>query len=334
MAIRQKTFIWIIALALAGGLSADAFARAGKGGSFGSRGARTWSAPPSTATAPQGGSMFERSMTPNQGQYRPNFGQQAPQRRGGLFSGFGGGLLGGLLGAGLIGMLFGHGFGGGLGGMMSFIGLLLQLALLFFLVRFALNWFRNRNLAAQGAGPAAGGPTGGPSPFGFNRQGGMFGGSGPFGGAFAGGGAARARPAQQKLELAPADFSMFERRLQEIQGAYSAQDMDRLRALTSPEMAASFSGELAEDARRGVVNTLSNVQFLQGDLSEAWREPNADYATVAMRFSLIDATYDRATGRLVGGDPSTPQQATELWTFSRRPGSGPDGWTLSGIQQA
>jgi len=51
-----------LALLLTPGL---ADARAGGGGSFGSRGSQTWSAPPATNTAPSGGQMMQRSMTPN-----------------------------------------------------------------------------------------------------------------------------------------------------------------------------------------------------------------------------------------------------------------------------
>ncbi|ACK51141.1 import inner membrane translocase subunit Tim44 [Methylocella silvestris BL2] len=329
MAIRHKTLVMILALALAAGFSADAFARAGSGGSFGSRGSRTFSAPPSTSTAPRGASPFERSMTPNQGMFRPNSGA-AGASRGGLFSGFGGGLLGGLLGAGLIGMLFGHGFGGGLGGGMSFIGLLLQLALLFFVVRFAMNYFRNRRPAMQGAG-YGGAP--GAGPFGSNRDNQGYGrpqqgyGAGPFAGAAPGG-------RQSPLQIQPADFSAFEQRLFAVQKAYSDEDMNALRALSTPEMASYFAEELGENARKGVVNKLSKVEFLQGDLAEAWSEANGDYASVAMRFSMIDQTLDRATGRLVAGDPSAPQQATEIWTFTRRSGGGAQDWKLSGIQQA
>ena len=53
-----------------------------------------------------------------------------------------------------------------------------------------------------------------------------------------------------------------------------------------------------------------------------------------MRFSLNDAMLDRVTGRVASGDLAAPQQATEIWTFTRAPGSGPADWKLSGIQQA
>jgi predicted lipid-binding transport protein (Tim44 family) len=101
--------------------------------------------------------------------------------------------------------------------------------------------------------------------------------------------------------------------------------------LATPEMAGYLQEELNENARNGVINKSSNVRLLQGDLAEAWREGEADYATVAMRFSMNDTTVDKATGRVVAGDPNSPLEATEIWTF-RRDRGGP--WKLSAIQQS
>ena len=147
----------LISLALAALLAlapAIAEARMGGGGSFGSRGSRSWSAPPSTRTMPGQASPFERSVTP-----RPSPGMAGPMSQpGGAFGGaFGrgmlGGLAGGLLGAGLFGLLTGHGLFGGMGGFMSIIGLLLQIALIVFLARMAFNWWTRRNANAMaGAG--------------------------------------------------------------------------------------------------------------------------------------------------------------------------------------
>ena len=80
-----------------------------------------------------------------------------------------------------------------------------------------------------------------------------------------------------------------------------------------------------------VVNEVSDVKFQDGDLSEAWREGDMEYATVGMRFSMVDVTKERATGRIVEGSTS-PVQITEVWTFRRDRGD--DGWKLSAIQQA
>jgi predicted lipid-binding transport protein (Tim44 family) len=43
---------------------------------------------------------------------------------------------------------------------------------------------------------------------------------------------------------------------------------------------------------------------------------------------------DRASGRVISGDPSRPTEATEFWTFRRDQRTANDGWQLSAIQQA
>ena len=294
-------------LAPTGVTSADA--RAGGGFSFGSRGSRTFSAPPSTMTAPRPAAPFQRTDT-------PSFGQQSAGMGGGLLGqprrfGFGSGLAAGLLGAGLFGMLGGGGFFGGLGSLSSVFGLLLQIGLIILAVRFALNWMRGRN-----GGPAyANGPTA------SSRSG--LGGSG----AGLGGGAGQG----SSLALAQTDFAAFERMLSDIQLAYSREDMNALARLATPEMARNLGEELASNQRQGVRNELTDIHLIRGDLSEAWREAGADYATVAMRFAARDTMLDRTTGRVVSGDASRAVEAVELWTFRRSAG---DGWRLAAIQQS
>jgi predicted lipid-binding transport protein (Tim44 family) len=306
-------------------LPGSAEARPGGGFSFGSRGSRTYSAPPATGLTPGGGGAFNRSMTsPGYGnlgtaQTRPGFG--------GYNSGFGRphrpfatAFVGGLVGAGLAGMLMGHGlFGGGFSGG-SLLGMLIQLALLFFVVRWFLRRFVLNRTAPAGA--VSGGP-GGPNGFGFNpgpvpaqNRGAMFGGGGGRGAA---------------LALTNADYQAFEQLLLDIQQAWTLRDLRALGRFATPEMVSYFNEQLSELASRNLYNATSAVRFENGDLSEAWSENNADYATVAMRYSLIDVTTD-LTGRVVDGSPTERQVVTELWTFvrARRGGS----WLLSAIQQA
>src|SRR6476620_5888681 len=101
-------------------------ARVGGGFGSGSRGSRTFSAPPSTSTAPGTAQPFNRTFS------QPGH-MGAPAAGGGFFNrpGMGRGLLGGLaagfLGAGLFGLLFGGGLFSGLGGLSSILGLLLQI---------------------------------------------------------------------------------------------------------------------------------------------------------------------------------------------------------------
>ena len=286
-------------------------ARAGGGFSFGSRGARTYSAPPITSTAPGGASAIGRSMSGSQS-YGQNSLRPGVQPGLGFGGGFGRGLLGGFIGAGLFGLLFGHGFFGGIGGGMSLIGLLIQLGLLYFGIRWAMNYFgRRQQPAYAGSGAARGGLGGG---FGFP------------GGA--------AAPQNAPLTLQGADFNAFEYLLGAIQMAFGAENLERLRPMVTPEMASYFAEQIAENARKGVVNQISDLHLVKGDLAEAWSEADADYATVALRFTLIDVTRERQSGRIVAGDPTHAAEAAEVWTFRRLPGSGTNGWQLSAIQQA
>jgi predicted lipid-binding transport protein (Tim44 family) len=285
-----------LALALAPG---DAFARAGSGTSMGSRGSMTYSAPPSTATSPRGGAPMQRSMT---APAAPSYGAAAPAPGAGYGgrSPFMSGLLGGLLGAGLGGLLFGHGFFGGITGVGSFLGFLLQIFLIVWIGRMVWALFASRR-AAYAGGPMMYQRTAAPP-------------------ASAGGG----------LAVTPADYQDFEALLHGIQAAWSAHDLRSMSQLASPEMVSYFAEQMGEQTSRGVRNTVTDVHLEQGNLAEAWSEPGRDYATVAMRFSMIDVTRDSA-GRVVEGDPARRTEAVEYWTFLRAPGGR---WILSAIQQA
>jgi predicted lipid-binding transport protein (Tim44 family) len=308
---RKLMAVFAVALAL-GMLASTADARVGGGFSAGSRGSRTFSAPPVTNTAPSAASPMQRSITQPS---RPTVGAGASSP--GFGSGFfGRGLLGGLaagfIGAGLFGLLFGHGLFGGLGGFASMIGLILQIGLVVLIGRFLWSMWARRQQPAMASGPSLRDAPGA--------------GSGMSGFGFGGGSAA---PVSANIDVSPADFDVFERLLGEIQTAYSKEDLGAMRGRVTPEMLSYFSEQLSENASRGVVNQVSDVTLLQGDLAEAWREGNVDYATVAMRFRLVDRTIDRSSGRVVDGS-ETPQEVTELWTFMR---AGHGNWLLSAIQQ-
>jgi len=295
----------------------DADARAGRGGSFGSRGSQTFSAPPSTTTSP-GARPIERSMT-QPGQPGGMFAQRPPgsSPMGGFFNrpGFLGGLFTGFLGAGLLGMLFGHGFLGGLGGFASMLGLMLQIGLIVIIGYLVWTWWQRRSQPALASGPALRNYASGDA-----RPQMGFGGGATASHARASG--------TDEVGLTPDDFNAFEKTLGEVQSAYSAEDLARLRRLVTPEMLSYFSEELSENASKSVVNRVSDVKLLQGDLAEAWREGATDYATVAMRFSLKDETVERDSGRVLQGGPD---EATEVWTFMRVRGGH---WLVSAIQQS
>jgi predicted lipid-binding transport protein (Tim44 family) len=244
-------------------------------------------------------------------------GQAAPAAAtgGGFFNRPGMGMLGGLaagfLGAGLLGMLFGGGLFSGLGGFASILGLLLQIALVVLVVRFAMKWWQRRNAPAYASAgpapaPAQGQQTNYRSAMGFG-----LGSSAP------------------PLEIKPEDYEAFERLLGDVQSAWSDEDVSRLERLATPEMASYFARDLADNKARNAANKVTGVKLLQGDLAESWREGDSDFATVALRFSLVDKTLDRNSGQVIAGGDQ-PTEATEVWTFVRPRGAN---WELSAIQQ-
>ncbi|TPW36712.1 Tim44 domain-containing protein [Oecophyllibacter saccharovorans] len=297
-------------------------ARAGRGWSMGSRGSHTWSAPPSTPLTPYGVRPMQRSYTPApERPYTPppaaapygtpNMMGARPVMRPPMGAGMGmarpsftqrhpfmTGFAGGLLGAGLVGMLSGHGFFGGFTGGSSFLGFLFQAALLGLLIMWVMRLWRR--------------PSGSAAP--ARRPGMVSGGA-----------------VSQPVTLSPDDYRDFEKLLLNIENAWSAENLTALRSMTTPEMASYFSQQLSELSSQGARNVVSQVHFISGELAEAWREGNLVYATVAMRYSMIDVTTD-SLGNVIEGNPDQPVTVTELWTFVRAD-NGRGNWVLSAIQQ-
>jgi predicted lipid-binding transport protein (Tim44 family) len=306
-------------------------AEARRGGSFGSRGTRTFQSAPPTRTAPQPAAPVERSMTPNPGPTAATRQPQAAQQqRPGFMNGFGGSMMRGLLLGGLIGMLMGQGFGG-LAGMFGF---LLQALLIGGAIWLAIRFFRSQGARGPATAMAGAGANGrAPSNLAYrdaapreaqpNRQTGATG---------YGSGMGAAPAVQSKdITLEQGDLDTFQRLLTEVQDAFGREDNADLRRLSTPEMVSFFSEELADNARNGVRNEVSDVSLLQADIAESWREGNQEFATAAMRYESRDVMRDRASGSVVAGTPDELSETVELWTFVRERGRE---WKLSAIQQA
>lgn len=342
----------VLAGAMALALAIGAPAEARRGGSFGSRGARTYSMPRQTSISPGYVGPVQRSMTAPPSGYSGaapgSYGAgrtpyaPSPYSYGGAYRqpsyggfrrpGFGGGLLAGLATGGLLGAMMGHGFGGGwgagYGGMgamgggmgLGLVSTLFQLGVLALLIWLAVRFFRRRNAPAASGysaydpGPAYGYP---PEP---------VPGQGPWGPAPAG----YAPPAAPDITVSRADEQAFERLLIEVQDAFGREDYAALRERTTPEIMSYLSEELSQNATHGRRNEVTRTHLLRSEVSEAWREGEDDYATVALNYESADVMRDRQTGKVLQGDPDAPTVTTELWTFVRRAG-GP--WKLSAIQE-
>lgn len=319
---RPATILAALAVVLLAIAPALAEARPGGRGSAGSRGDRTFQAPPPTNTAPGAAQRFDRTGTQpgtataaRPGGMAAGGAAAAGQSRG-FFGSFGGALLAG----GLIGGLLGYGLFAGGAGIGAVLGMLLQIGLIVLAVVFVMRLIRGRR-AAVAQGPQQG------HAFQAPPQGGR-----PMGAMVAmGGGLKAAMPAGAAVEIGPSDYTAFERLLIEVNECWSRRDLGALRRIATPEMVSYFAQDLRDLDARNWRNETSDLRFEQGDLSEAWSEGEEEYATVAMKFSLFDATFDNATGQVVEGSTTERESVTELWTFVRKAPAGR--WMLSAIQQ-
>lgn len=272
--------------------------------SMGSRGLRTYQN--------DNAQPLSRTMTPAP---QPGFapGAPSPMYGGGSFfqrHPFLTGLAGGFLGSWLFGHS-GYAADGSAGG--SGMGMLLEVLIIGGLIYLAFRLLRGRAFSPAGAGRA---------PFAMPRS--------------AGAAATGARPDRGRdINLGDADLAAFQTLHAAVQEAWSAGDLGRLRRLMTPEMLSYFSEELTRNASQGVQNIVSDLQLVKGELTESWEEGGLQYATAYMRWRAVDCIVrlGRSPGDhdyLVSGNPRSPTEAEEVWTFVRR--SGGD-WLLSAIQQ-
>ncbi len=207
----------------------------------------------------------------------------------------------------MFGLLFGHGFFGGMGGFASLLGLMLQIGLVVIVARLLFAWWQRRHEPAYAAAHPATGHS-------FSGLGGMFGANAPAG---------------EPLTIGKSDYDAFERLLGDVQAAYSAEDLNALRAKVTPEMLVLF----LRTARRECEPWRRQQSYRREARARRPGRSLARRRRSTMRLSpcalrLTDQMIERASGRTVeGGEPG---EVVELWTFMRASGGN---WLLSAIQQ-
>lgn len=135
--------------------------------------------------------------------------------------------------------------------------------------------------------------------------------------------------------VSPVDQDKFKEILSEVQSAWSRQDLDALKRLTTPEMLHYFSTALSENVSRDVENHVEDLRVLSAEVQESWTEDATDYATGLFRWTARDYTVSLTKQRgerdyVVEGNDQTSTEVTEAWTFMRYRGGK---WLLSAIQQ-
>ena len=315
--MRPRALLLIVGLSLASLLlldNATVWARAGSGGS---RGSRSYSSP----TTPSSSSSPSQATTP------PPSSSPQPMQRPGMFGGLMGGLagfaLGGLLGSMLFGGM-GEGFGSGLG--------LLELLLIGGAVFFLFRMLRGRQAARPE--PAYAG-AGGASSYSSGGQSWSAGG---------GGATLEATPSETDLDRGighirgmdasfdPIGFADWAKgTFIDVQAGIVKRDLSGVQDRLTPQEYARLQAQCDQlrSARR--TNRIERLRINRAQVSEAWQESGQDWVTVYFAVSLVDYTVDDATGAVVEGS-ATPVDIEEYWTFTRP--VGPKPWRLSAIQTA
>jgi len=117
------------------------------------------------------------------------------------------------------------------------------------------------------------------------------------------------------------DFQQFERLLGEIQTAYGAEDLGRLRQRVTPECCPTTRRSWRQHEPRRA-QRISDVKLLQGDLSSlARRQCRLRYRR--MRYSLNDEIVDRASGRVTEAGRTKPPRSGPSCAWAAVPGCFP-----------
>ena len=138
------------------------------------------------------------------------------------------------------------------------------------------------------------------------------------------------------IEVSETERPKFANLLIEIQSAWSSQDIDKLKRLTSPEMAKYFSDALSQNTSQGIANKMENIEVTAVNLAEIWREDEMEYATVVLEWSALDYMINlnktpADADFIVEGSNSNLVINSEAWTFTRYNSSA--NWILSAIAQ-
>ena len=115
-----------------------------------------------------------------------------------------------------------------------------------------------------------------------------------------------------------------------VQSALATRDMAVLSDRLAPELLASLQKQCEDLKQAGRTNYVQKIDLERSDVSEAWQENGADFATVYVVGTLVDYTVDDRTGAVVDGSKTEPQKIEEYWTFTRP--VGPNRWKVSAIQ--
>ena len=109
--------------------------------------------------------------------------------------------------------------------------------------------------------------------------------------------------------------------------AFAKGDLETLKPLLSETLLDGFANAIRSREAAGEHRETRVEKMLSVDLLEVRLEGTDSLITVKFVSSQIDVTRDDQ-GAVTEGDPETPIEVTDIWTFARDTGSRDPNWTL------
>ncbi len=139
-----------------------------------------------------------------------------------------------------------------------------------------------------------------------------------------------------EIQLSESENKKFAEILVEVQNAWSNQDLDQLKKLTTPEILKYFSDSLRQNISQDIANKVENVELISIHTNESWREDEMEYATSILEWSAFDYMINlnkkpSDNDYIAQGNEKVMVITSEAWTFARYGSQGK--WILSAIAQ-
>jgi hypothetical protein len=106
----------------------------------------------------------------------------------------------------------------------------------------------------------------------------------------------------------------------EMQEAWESQDWAPMRARMTNDLYNQMGRQLQELINRGLINRIDNIAVMNVALSHFYQDDQHDILTIRLSTRITDYTVERATGKVVSGDPNREKFMTYDWNMIRSRG--------------
>ncbi len=107
----------------------------------------------------------------------------------------------------------------------------------------------------------------------------------------------------------------------EMQRAWETQDWEPMRVRMTDDLYSQMARQLQDLISRGQINRIERIAIMNVALKHFYQDEQYDNLTLRLTSRITDYTIDRASGKLVSGDPKKEKFLTYEWTMIRTAGT-------------